>query len=156
MSDWETIANRLVGAFGQEEDLEAWREYFDIPVSEVFAADAAANTNTANTKLWSNPFSYPVEIKSVEINASSAITADATNYATITLYRDDGADATPVACAVRDTSATNVAADIDAALTLTVANCVVASGASIFRNYLKASAGVQLPEHALKLRLRRV
>ncbi len=159
MSAWETVLNRMAGAFGQEEASEAWRQFFDIGVSVAVAADAAANTNTAITKIWSNPFDYPVKIESFELNADSAITGHASNYVDITISRDDGADTAPVTCATLTTDldvAANIAADVDRAATLTPGNCTVAAGGNIFRTYAKAGSGVQLPVHTLKMRLRRV
>ncbi len=159
MSDWEKIANRLAGAFGQEEAIEAFRQFFDVGVTVAVAADAAANTNTSATKIWSNPFDYPVEVKSIDVNTDSAVTAHASNYVDITITRDDGAGTAPVTCATLTTdadSATNIAANVDKAFTLTAANCTIAAGANIFRTYAKAGSGVQLPAHTVKLRLRRV
>jgi hypothetical protein len=158
MSAWETVSNRLAGAFGQEEASEAWREFFDVGVSVPVAADAAANTNTAITKIWSNPFSYPVKVEVFEINADAAIAVNGSNYVDMTISRDDGADTAPVTCATRSTinTSTNIAAVIDAAFTLTPGNCTVAAGGNIFRTYAKQGSGFQLPAHTLKMRLRRV
>lgn len=159
MSEAETFRNRLVGTFCQEEEKEVGDQFFDLPVMlGPFVVDAAASTNTSNTKLWSNPFDYPMRIESVEGNYDAAVTVDGTNYAQEFLYVDDGAAGTPAQAAVRSTinTSTNIAAGIDAAFTLTKANATIAPGANVFRRVLKSGSGVVLPIHMLKMRLRRV
>jgi hypothetical protein len=162
MSAWETIRNRLVGAFGQEDGTasaipsDAWQEFFEIGfTSPNIVVDATAATNTANTLLWSNPFSYPVQIVSAELNGA-VTAANATDYATYSLYTDDAAAGTPILAGVFDTTTTNITASVDRAFTLTPTNCTVITGANIWRKVLKSGNGVAVGAHIVKLRLRRV
>ncbi len=155
MSNTKVLLNRLGGAFGQEELTEDFQQLFDVPHVLAVAADAAASTNTANTKMWSNPFDYPLVLVSAKVNPASIVTTNATDYATYTLYRDDGANTAAVACAAVASNAASWAEDIAQAFTLTAGNCVIAAGANVFRNILKAGNGVQLPVHTLQLRFRR-
>jgi hypothetical protein len=155
MSNTKVLLNRLGGAFGQEELAEDFQQLFDVAHVEAIAADAAANTNTANTKFWTNPYDYPVVLVSAKINPLTIVATDATNYATYTLYRDDGANTAPVACAAVASSAASWAEDISQALTLTPGNCVIAPGANVYRNVLKAGGGVIVTAHTIGIRLRR-
>jgi hypothetical protein len=155
MANTKVILNRFAGTVGIEQTVEDLQQLFDVPCVQPIAADAAASTNTANAKLWSNPFDYPVVLVSAKVNPSSIVTTNATDYATYTLYRDDGANTAQVACAAVASNAASWAEDIAQAFTLTPANCVVAAGANVFRTVLKSGNGVQLPIHTLALRFRR-
>lgn len=162
MTAFNTIRQRLVGAFGQEDGTagaipsDAWEEFFDIPFcTPNIVVDATAATNTANTLMWSNPFSYSVQIVSAELNGA-VTAANATDYATYSLFTDDAAAGTPILGAVFDTTTTGITASVDRAFTLTPANCTVVSGANIWRKVLKAGNGVAVGAHVVKLRLRRV
>lgn len=165
MSDQRTLLDRVAGTWGIEEGGgfpgEALRQLFDLPLVWVLAQDAAASTTIAATKIWSNPYSYPVEIMLFEVNPSAAVTGDTTNHGTLTITVDDGANGAPATAAeiTSDTDAPGEgswSADIDETGRLTKANCVVAAGANVFYTQTKGGTGVQFPERAVKLRLRRV
>jgi hypothetical protein len=161
MSDHNTLLNRLRGTLGIEEAAAAFEQLFEIPVVLTLAADGAAGTTIAATKWWSNPFDYPVQIVSFEVNPDASVTGDATNIGTITLTVDDGANGAPATAAeiTTDTDAPGEgswSADVDETGRLTAANCIVNAGANIFYAQTKGGTGVQLPARALKLRLRRI
>jgi hypothetical protein len=161
MSAHETIRNRLVGAFGQEDGTagaipsDAWNEFFDIAVTLPVVVDAAASTNTANTVMWSNPFSYPVQIVRAAWNGGTTA-AEASNYATLSIYTDDGAATTPILAGQFTTATVAITASVDRVITLTPTNCTVVAGANIWRNHLKTGSGVVVAAGIWKLRLRKV
>lgn len=150
---------RGIGTWGIEEaaqNEEAWRQFFDERESREYAVDAGATTSLANTKIWSNYLDFDLRAVSVEINPSAAIAISGTDYATYDLLVDDGLGGVPVVFATLNTSTGNtVAAGIDRALDLTKANCLVRAGSNIYRRVTKTGgSGRQIPEHAIKFRLR--
>lgn len=163
MSHWRTILNRLVGTYGVENEAvnaatarEASEQLYDIPLSFSVATDGGATSNTANTKLWTNPFSYPVQVVSANYNTDANVAADATNFATVDLLTDDGAGGTKVVGASVATNATGFTAGVSRAMTLTPANCAIVAGGSLYRRAVKSGAGgVQLTVHTENIRLRR-
>lgn len=160
MSAWKTLIDRLSGTLGIEDDGgfpgEPLRQMFDISVMvPSLAGDGDAASTLANTKFWSNSFSYPVQIVAASVNADAAVTGDANDHATISLLVDDGAAGTPVAAASVTSDDNDWAAHIDEAMTLVPANCVVAAGANVFYAQAKGGSGVDLPVRTIKMRLRR-
>lgn len=118
--------------------------------------NTAANGSVSTTKIWSNPFPYPVVISSLRLNCDAAVAFNATNYATHTVSVDDAADGSPVTAATFVSNTVNYAADIDASpATHVLANSVVAAGANVFIAVSQAAAGVALPVRTLKLKFRR-
>lgn len=159
MSAHGTIRNRLVGAFGQEDGTasaipsDAWTQFFERNHSDRVAADATAATNTANTICWSNPYDYPVQLVDAGMTFAAAVTANATDYGTVTLYTDDGAGGTPVAAGTYNTATTGFSAGVRREFTLTPANCTIAAGANLYRNYTKAGNGVSFTAHTVSIRV---
>lgn len=99
MSDLTTIQKKIVG----HQALDAGG---DAAVASLFsfaerinhASTENAVTNVANTKMFVNPYSYPLRVLSAKYNPTGAgLTADNTNFATINILTDDGAGGTPVA-----------------------------------------------------------
>lgn len=89
MSDAQKLRNRLA-AFAQEEGLPIdclFDMYADIDKA---ADDGMASTTTAATRVWTNPYDFPVQLVGLSYSANGAITADATNYAQIQALTDDG------------------------------------------------------------------
>lgn len=160
MSDQKTLLDRMRGTWGVEEAAEAFSQLLDLDKTERLVADGDAASTLANTKMWSNPYSYPVQIVRFAVNADSAVTGHATNIGTIDILRDDGADGTPVVAATVNTTLTtgggNWAADIDEVGVLTPANCIVEAGGNVFYRQTKGASGVAFPIRTLKLRFRRI
>lgn len=122
------------------------------------AADAAAGTTTANTKIFVNALPCHVRVNLVGISADANVANSATDYATYTFYADDGANGTPVAFASLVTNAAAGALTADTLKSLTISNttaALVPPGGCVFRNVAKAGTGVQLPAHNVVLRVRR-
>ena len=163
MSHARTYINRIVGTEGVEDDAvntttarETTEQIFDVPLSLALAADAGATNNTANTKVWTNPFNHSVQIVSAVVNSTANVAADATNFATIELLTQDAAGGTPVVGASIATNATGFTAGVSRAMTLTAANCTIVAGGNLFRKVTKSGAGgVAVTEHTETLRLRR-
>lgn len=163
MSHQRTISNRLVGTYGVEDEntnsasaREAMEQLLDIPLSVAIATDAGATSNTANTKVWTNPFSYPVQLVSAVYNTDANVAADATNFATVDLLTDDGAGGTKVVGATIATNAAGFTLGVSRAFTLAPANCTIVSGGSLYRRAVKSGAGgVQLTVHTESVRMRR-
>lgn len=164
MSDQKTLLDRLAGTLGIEEGGgfpgEAMRQLFDIDKTERLVADGDAASTLANTKFWSNPHSYPVQLLRFAVNVDSNVAGHATNIGTVEIYTDDGAGGTPVLAASVNTTLTtgggNWVAGVDEVATLTAANCVVAAGANIFYKQTKGASGVAFPIRTFKARFRRV
>lgn len=75
------------------------------------AADGAAGTTTANTKVFANPFAFPLRIVRATYNPTGGgLTANDTNFATLNILTDDGAGGAPAAAKVMNTTLTGTAA----------------------------------------------
>lgn len=112
------------------------------------AADGMASTTTADTLFWINPFDFSLKIVSARLVSASALTADAANYATITVKVDDGANGTPATALTWETSLTGTGswvADTGESATVTAANAVVVAGGCLHFNIAKAGTGVVVP-----------
>ena len=118
----------------------------------VVAADGNAADNTALTKIFANPYSFPVRINAVKIHPSAALTANATNYATYAIAVDDGIGGAPATALSVLTNATSWTANN--AVTLTVSNAALLAvpvGGSVWRSNLKSGAGVVVPAHVVTM-----
>jgi hypothetical protein len=125
------------------------------------AADAAAATVQAQTGIWYNPFTCSVRIDYATYLPVGTATANATNYATLTVQSLDGAAGTPVTIATRatDTVSTDdmaAATYWDLVLSATAANRVVAAGESISFGITKAASGIAVPAGLLILKAKKV
>lgn len=165
MSDQKTLLDRMAGTWGIEEGGgfpgEALRQLFDLDKNERLAADGAAGTVIANTKFWSNPYSYPVQIVAMSVNVDANAAGDPTNFGSLLLNVDDALGGAPVNAAFVNTNTGaggggNWVAGVDEVATLVPANCVVQPGANVFYQQTKAGTGVQFGIRTLKMRLRRV
>lgn len=132
---------------------------FHVPVQKA-ADDGMASTATADTLFWTNPFDFSVAIISATYTPTGTITADNTNFATLTVKKDDGAAGTPAVALTVTTAITdsgNFAANIQKAFTSrTAANATVAAGANLFFNIAKSGSGVVMRAGYITVRLRRV
>ena len=165
MSDQKTLLDRLAGTLGIEEGGgfpgEAMRQLYDLDKTERLVADGDAASTLANTKFWSNPYSYPVQLVRFAVNVDANVAGHATTIGTVEIYTDDGAGGTPVLAAsvTTDTDAPgggNWVAGVDEVAALTPANCVVAAGANVFYKQTKGSTGVAMPVRTFKARFRRI
>jgi len=124
------------------------------------AADGAAGTATADTIIFNNPYDFTLYVQSAKIVATAGtLTADNTNFATITIKTDNAAaGATGIALTLTTTIADsgNWAALIAKNFTVvTGANIALLPGANLFINIAKAGAGVIVPASITTVRLRR-
>ena len=124
------------------------------------ADDTLAADATANTKVWTNPYDFPLEVMGLKYSAGGTITAHDTNYATLSVKTDDAAAGTPVAAldmATKITGGTgNVAAEIsEAHTTRTAANCTVPVGGNLYVAIAKAGSGVVVRAGVVTVRLKR-
>ncbi len=113
---------------------------------------------TYSLKVWTNPFDFPVRIARIVYNPDATLTANTSNYATITIETDDaanGANATAAAVTTK-TTATGGTGDFVAdtqvlygASAYTVANTDVVPGANVFLTVAKAGAGILVPAGVL-------
>lgn len=159
MGNADKVKMRLAGTDGIEDGAEdTVNALTDIPWVITLAADGAASTAISITKSFTNPFDFTLRLVSAGVNAGAAVTADASNNATITLSTDNGADSAPATAAsiTTDVATGNWAADITKAMTLTSANCLIPPGANVYYTQTKAASGVQLPVRNIVARFRRV
>lgn len=118
------------------------------------AVDGNAADNTALYKVWTNPYPFPMRINAAKINPSAALTANATNYATIAIATDDGIGGAPATALSILTNATSWTANNS--VSLSVSNYALLSvpvGGNIWRSQLKSGAGVVVPVHVLGISL---
>lgn len=113
------------------------------------AADAMASTTTTDTLVWMNPYDYPVYLDSAYgVATGAAITADASNNATITFRTRDGVGGSSAAAL---TIVTDVAGGTwtqnqsKAITTQTKANLAVPVGGQITFSIAKGGTGVVVP-----------
>lgn len=124
------------------------------------AADSMAADATTSTKIWTNPFDFPVEVVSAKANGDAGLTAHDTNYAQIKIETDDGANSAPATALQWDTTltggtgtwSTDVSKDVT---TRTAANATVAAGANLWFAIAKQGSGVVVPASSYSIRLRR-
>ena len=113
------------------------------------AADGMASTTTTDTLVWMNPYTVPVYLQSAEAVATGAgITANDTDFATITFRTRDGVGGSSAAAL---TIVTNVAGgnwtqnQRKAITTQTIANLAVPVGGQITFSIAKGGSGVVVP-----------
>lgn len=123
------------------------------------AADAMASTTTTDAMVWVNPFPYPVYLQSAYGLATGAgITADASNYATITFRTIDlagGASAAALTIATDVAGGTWTQNQSKAITSQTKANLAVPVGGGITFSIAKAGTGVVVPVSRFYLKLYR-
>lgn len=125
------------------------------------AADGMASTTTADTLIWSNPFDFAVRVESAILVCTGAgITADNSNFATITIKTNDGAGgstgiALTLTTAITDSG--NISQNQPKAFTATTAagQNVPASVGGIWFNIAKTGTGVVVPVSYVLIRIRR-
>jgi hypothetical protein len=126
---------------------------------EKVADDAMASTATADHVFWTNPFPFELQVVSASYSADGTITANDTNFATITIKTDDaagGATAVAATWATTTTGTGNVATRVAEAAVMTAANNRIRVGANLVFNIAKAAAGVVVRAGSFTVRLRRV
>jgi hypothetical protein len=176
MSDVRTLLQKLT-AFGQDLTITStivpgssaelaalYATAFSVAISK--AADGAAATTTANTFMFCNETPYPMYILSASyVSPAGTITADNTNFATISVLTDNAAAGAPAAAGQRSTTVAapgtgNVAAAIKTDLitsgTLTTANStarILAAGANLWFAIAKGGTGVVVPAGTITVTL---
>lgn len=164
MSALSTIQDKIIGvqALDVTSPADAVAELFAFPRSVAHASAENATTNVANTKVFVNPFSYPLKIKRAVYNPTGAgLTADNTNFATINILVDDGANGTPaiglVAVTTLNTSVTGATGNwtedtnVNFAV-LNAENIDVPVNGVVWFNIVKSGAGgVDVPAGELTL-----
>lgn len=123
------------------------------------SADGMASTTTSDTLIWCNPYEFSLRVVRAIIVSGSTLTADDTDYATITVKTDDGANGTTATAATWTTTTTGTgdwAADTAEVATITAANATLVSGGCLHFNIAKAGSGVVVPASKVFVVLRKV
>ncbi len=124
------------------------------------AADGTAATTTADTFIWTNPFDFNIVLVAARaITLGAGLTADNTNFATITLKTDNGAGgATAIALTITTTvtdSGTFSSNQSKSFTAWTGANSVVVPGGNVWFNIAKSGTGVVVPISSYFLRFQK-
>ena len=169
MSIVRDLLQRLGSAFGQDlagtsaivpgapgELAAFYAGAFTVSITKAVDANAAATT--ANTWMYTNDTPYAQYVLSASyVSPAGTITADATNFATISVLTDNGAAGAPAAAGQRSTTIAapgtgNVAAAIKADIltsgTITAANStarVLPAGGNLWFAIAKGGTGVVVP-----------
>lgn len=132
---------------------------FTVPFGKT-AADGAAGTATADTIIWTNPYDFNVVVVAGRlVTLGAGLTADNTNFATISLKTDNGAGGATAVALSTTTAITDLGtlvSNVSKAFTLwTGANSVLVPGANLFINIAKSGGGVVVPISAYQIRLQK-
>lgn len=152
---------KLAGDLAQDSGGQAIvNQLFDFYIDAVkAAADGMASTTTAATKFWTNPFDFNCYVVSGVISPDATLTANDTNFATITVEVDDAANGTPAAALTWTTTTTgtgNWAVDTNEVHnTRTAANCTIVPNAAVHYQIAKAASGVVVPASRISVRVRK-
>ncbi len=156
MSDLYDIQAKIAGTLGLDEGGEtAVANLFAFSERVTHASAENAATNVANTKVFVNPYAYPLRVMAANYNPTGAgLTADNTNNATINILTDDGAGGTPVAALTAvttlNTSVTGATGNWaqNVSENFAVSNAAaqaVPVGGVVWFNVVKAGTGVDIP-----------
>ncbi len=128
------------------------------PVTKA-AADSMASDATANTRFWTNPFDFNVEVVSAKISPGNTLTAHDSNYAQVQVKTDDAAAGTPAVAlqwATTTTGTGNWATSVaENQTTRTAASCILVPGANLWLAIAKQGSGVVVPAFLMTVRLRK-
>jgi len=124
------------------------------------AVDGAAGTTTADTVIFTNPYDFTLYVQAAKIvSTSGGLTADNTNFATITIKTDNGAGgATGIALTLTTAITDSGNWTVNQAKNFTVvtgANVALLPGANLFINIAKSGTGVAVNASSTYVRLRR-
>jgi len=110
-------------------------------------ADSAANANTTAQHFFRVPTGQAREVVSIYLLPNSTLTADSSNYVTLTAEKEDGAAGGKTTVATLVTSATSWATGVPVAFTLstTKANLLLDAGEVLSWKAVKAGTGVSIP-----------
>lgn len=154
MSNAADIQTKFAGSVALDEGGEsAVFELFAVASQYSHGSAENASTNVANTRIWSNPYSFSVRVGRACYAPDGTLTADNTNYAQIQLLTDDGNAGTKTVSHIIQTtlnSATgasgNFAANIveNFALSNATAN-VIPAGGGLYFNIVKQGSGGDVP-----------
>lgn len=165
MSDASDIQMKMAGTVALDEGGEsAVRELFAVPISYSHASAEAAGVNVANTRIWSNPFSFPVRINRAVYAPDGTLSADNTNYAQVALLTDDGNAGTKTTSHILQTTLNtvtgasgNIATNIckNFALSNATAN-VIPVGGGLYFNITKQGTGGDVPAGTILVTLEKL
>lgn len=156
MSDLSDIQAKISGTLALDEGGEvAVANLFAFSERITHASAENATTNVANTKVFVNPYPYPLRVMAANYNPTGAgLTADNTNFATINVLTDDAAGGTPAialtAVTTLNTSVTgatgNWAQNVNENFAvLNAAAQAVPVGGVVWFNVVKSGAGLDIP-----------
>lgn len=113
-------------------------------------ADGGATDNVAERMLDQGAVPYAGTVKSAYLVAAAAVTANATNYAVVTLQTRDDAGGSAAVVGRVNTAATNLSAWVAKAFTLNTSNLSLAALAKLTYKHDKTGAGgTQLPAYTV-------
>lgn len=117
------------------------------PAIHQIPADSAANANTTAQHFFRVPTGQAREVVSVYLLPNSTLTADSSNYATLTIEKEDGAAGGKTTVATLATNVTSWATGVPAAFTLstTKANVLLDAGEVLSVKIVKSGTGVSVP-----------
>lgn len=141
--DIRDIWRRLIQAVGSTEEAVADKAG---PARYVRSAYRPLDATAAT--VYRIPIDYAIDhaikIEEAKVCLQANVTADGTNYKTITLVYNDGAAGSDTTIGTVDTSATGFTAKVARALTLTAANQVIPVGSQLEWVVAAAGTGVAL------------
>jgi hypothetical protein len=161
MSNTNDVIKKLAGS--EANDLGGIDTVNKLFSNLVVYKKAAVDTTLLETytlKVWTNPYDFPVRIARIVYNPDATLTANTSNYATITIETDDAANGANATAAAVTTSTVagggtgNFVADTQVlfpASAYTVENTDVVPGANIFLTVAKAGAGILVPAGVLNI-----
>lgn len=151
MSDLSDIQNKIVGTLALDEGADtAVANLFAFHERYTYASSENAVTNFANTKIFVNPYPYPLRVIGAKYNPGGTLTADNTNFASMNVLTDDALAGTPVtaltAQTVLNTSVTGATGNLATNISY---NFAVSNGAAqtvpvggvVWFNIIKSGAG---------------
>lgn len=157
-----TLGGSLFEGHGGEATVNNLTDFF-IEFAKA-ADDGMASTATSDTKFWTNPYDFDVQLVSFKYSANGGgITADDTNYATIQIKSDDAANSAPAVALDMKTQLVasggtgNIAEDVAASSTgRTPANTTLKPGANAWFAIAKSGSGVVVRAGRVTVRVRRI
>ena len=151
------VQNKLAGTLGVgQDDADLQDAFYDgVWTFHKPAADTAGTDYT----YWAMKVPFDVEIVAVDICPHGTLTANDTNYATLTLEKADGAAGSATAVATQTTKITggsgDWAADTFVPLTVDASEKTVDDGQMLLVEAVKAGTGVAVPISSFSIRYRR-
>lgn len=146
----KAVGDHVAAADGKLAAESLLAKYLVIPL----AAAGTAGTPLAETDPV--PIAKAIRILGASFSMSGAVTAHASNYATVILNKRDAAGANKTTVASRATNATNVVARVGDPMTLAAGASSVVAGGSLSLEVTKAASGVATSAGFVVVRYREV